>query len=1001
MKQYKLLNNTFGWLIFIIASAVYIITSEPTASYWDCGEYIATAYKLQVGHPPGAPFFQLLGRFFSLFAGDNVMLVGRMVNTMSALASGATILFLFWTITALAKKIIIKADELSLGQSLAIIGSGIVGALAYTFSDSFWFSAVEGEVYATSSFFTAIVLWAMLKWDEDADDPYSYRWIVFIAFLMGLSVGVHLLNLLAIPAICFVYYFRKSEPSAKGILFTFVVSVVLLAAVMYGIIPQVVSLFAKAELVAVNGVGLPFNSGTLLFTVLVVVLLVSGLMYTYKNSRAYAVTSLASTGILLLLVLFSSSSIGDFFVRLLVSGGIVAVVILARSKYILLRTGILSLMFILIGYSSFLMLVIRSNADTPINENTPKDAISLLSYLNREQYGDWPLFYGQYFNAPLDSKQPYLDGNPVYSKDLKSGKYVIIDDRKNTIANYDSRFCTIFPRMWSNSQTLHPRGYQSWGQIEGTPITVTGANGKTQTIYKPTFIENLRYFFAYQLGHMYFRYFMWNFAGKQNDNQGHGGIINGNWISGINWLDSMRLGPQENLPEPMAKNKGTNKFYLLPLILGFGGFIFQLNKHYKGFMIVMLLFLFTGIAINVYLNPVPYQPRERDYAYAASFYAYAIWIGLGVLGLYSLLKRLLKPMLSAGIATVLCLLLVPVIMAKDGWDDHDRSGRTTMRDIATDYLNSCAPNAIIFTLGDNDTFPLWNVQEVEGTRTDVRVINLSLLNTDWYINQARKKAYNSEPLPFSLPREKYAGSKREYTFIYEDTTLVPQNAWVDLEQLVQFATSDDPRAMLETQRERLNYFPTANFSIPIDKAHVVKNGTVPPQFADSLGASLNWTIRASGVDKSELMVLDLLAHFKWNRPVYFAITTGDDAYLGLDEYLELDGLAYRLVPYKCNSIDGQIGRVNTQVMYDNVMNKFKWGNMANPNVYLDETNMRMCTNLRNIFCRLAYTLVYEGKIKEAVKVAAKCTEVMPDNCVPYNAMVYPCLLYTSPSPRDS
>lgn len=992
MKNYRLINNTLGWLMFLTASVVYILTSEPTASFWDCGEYISTAYKLQVGHPPGAPFFQLMGRFFSLFAFGDVTLVARMINTMSALMSGATIMFLFWTITALASRIKIRRSEESPASGMwGGLAAGLIGALAYTFSDSFWFSAVEGEVYATSSFFTAIVFWAILKWEAVADEVQSWRWIILIAFLMGLSIGVHLLNLLAIPAITFVYYFRKFKPTRWGIVLTFVISVLILAAIMYGIIPQVVYLFARTELNFVNTLGLPFNSGTVFFAILLIAAIGAGLWYTSAKTRMSGTISLVAGVLLAIVILTAAKGTGDFFLRLLILAGLTVLLYFGRFHYAALKTAFLSVAFILIGYSSFLMLVIRSNAEPPINENSPKDAISLLAYLNREQYGDWPIFYGQYYSAPLDAKEPYTDGTPVYAKDQKTGKYVVVDDRKATIPNYDDRFCTLFPRMWSSSQDYHISGYESWAEVQGTPITITGRNGQTQTIIKPTFIENLKFFFKYQLGHMYFRYFMWNFAGKQNDLQGYGGIQNGNWISGIPFIDSPRLGPQDGLPDYMAQNKGRNKFFLLPLLLGLAGFLFHLGRNVKGWSIVLLLFVFTGIAINIYLNPVPYQPRERDYAYAASFYAYAIWIGLGVLWLIDLLQRWLRGTLPVLLSLAACFLLVPFIMAREGWDDHDRSHRYTTIDVASNYLNTCEPNAILFTLGDNDTFPLWYAQEVEGVRTDVRVVNLSLLATDWYIDQMARKAYQSDPLPFSLTKDKYSGSKREFTFVYPDTTLVPANAFVDLARVLEFATSDDQAAMLQSLRGYENYFPTGNFSIPVDSAWVVSNGVVPTDLKDSVLKHVDFVYEGYGVQKNTLMVLDLLAHFQWKRPVYFAITTGEDAYMGLQPYFQLEGMAYRLVPYYCTSIDNSIGKVHTTVMYRNVMEKFKWGNMNRPGIYLDETNIRMCSNLRNNFSRLAFALAYENKMDSAVKVCDRCIEVMPNENVPFDKMMIPIL----------
>ncbi|HNW90164.1 MAG TPA: DUF2723 domain-containing protein [Bacteroidales bacterium] len=944
MKQYKFLNTISGWIVFLIASTVYILTSEPTASYWDCGEYISTAYKLQVGHPPGAPLFQLLGRFFSLFAFGDVTLVARMINTMSALASGFTILFLFWTITALAKKIVFNSGEIKTHQLITVLGAGFVGAMAYTFSDSFWFSAVEGEVYAMSSFFTAITFWAILKWEEVADEPYADRWIVFIAFMTGLSIGVHLLNLLCIPAMTMVYYYRKIAPSKRNFTLALILSIIILGFVQAGIIPWTVKLAGLFELFFVNTAGLPFNSGTIIYAVFLIGLVVLGLIFSKKRGKT------------------------------------------------VLNTVVLSFAFILIGYSSFLVLVVRSNANTPINENAPKDAISLLGYLNREQYGDWPLLYGPYFNAPLDSEEPFIDGKPLYARDDAAKKYVVVDERKLSVYNYDKRFYTIFPRMWSSSSDLHGRGYQTWSKMDGTPITITNRNGTKEEINKPTFIENLRFFFTYQVGHMYLRYFMWNFSGRQNDQQGHGGLLNGNWMTGIKFIDQNRLGPQENLPETFTGNAGRNYFFMLPLLLGLLGFFIQLNKEFKGFLVITLLFVFTGFAINVYLNPVPYQPRERDYAYAASFYAFAIWIGFGVIGvnlLFQKIKKFINPAILSVAAVLLCLLLVPALMAKEGWNDHDRSKRYTTIDIASDYLNSCAPNAILFTLGDNDTFPLWYAQEVEGIRRDVRIVNLSLLNMDWYIDQMKHKVYDSEPLPITMDKKKYIASKRDFVFIYEDTNLVKPDTYFNIKALVDFATNDDESLKLSTSRGKLNYFPTRKFLLPVDTALVLKNGTVSPEYADSVQPQVYWDYNDHVVMKNNLVVLNMLSELNWKRPVYFATTTGDDAYLNLLDYLQLEGLAYRFVPYRCHPIDSQTGRVHTGIMYENMMNKFKYGNMNHPGINLDETSMRMTNTLRNLFSRLATALLYEGKSEKALKVCDKCIEVMPDNTVPYNHMLLP------------
>ncbi|NOX46443.1 MAG: DUF2723 domain-containing protein [Chlorobi bacterium] len=935
MQTYKKLNTILGWTVFAIASIVYIMTSEPTASFWDCGEYIATAYKLQVGHPPGAPLFQMLGRFFSLFAFGDTSKVALMVNYMSALSSGFTILFLFWTLTMLAKKLVLKNGEMTEGKMYAIFGSGLVGALAYTFSDSFWFSAVEGEVYAMSSFFTALVFWAILKWDEHADEEHSFRWLIFIAYMMGLSIGVHLLNLLAIPAITFVYYFRRyKNPDRKGIVLALIISVVLVGLIMNGIIPLVVKLAGYFELFFVNTLGLPFNTGSVIYFLLLIGGVFWGIKYTRKTQKA------------------------------------------------ILNTVIWVFTFILIGYSSFFLLVIRSNANTPINENSPKDAISLLAYLNREQYGDWPILYGRYFNAEVVDRK---DGTPLYRKDVEKGKYIVIDERKGTIPVYDPKMSTIFPRMWNNTESRYVKDYKKWSGMKGIPVKITDEYGETKQVMKPTFGENLTYFWRYQIIHMYFRYFMWNFSGKQNDTQGMSDRKNGNWISGIPFVDNFRLGPVLDVPGSL-KSKAMNRFYMLPFILGLIGIVYQIRKDKKNAFVVGLLFLMTGLAIVVYLNQHSPQPRERDYAYAASFYAFSIWIGMGVLGLYELLSKKLNAKTSAIVVSVLCLSLVPGLMAKDGWDDHDRSNRYTARDLASDYLNSCAPNAILFTNGDNDTFPLWYVQEVEGVRTDVRVVNLSLLNTEWYIDQMKRKVYNSEPVPISLPWNEYKDGTRNYTYFIENENI---KGYVELKQLFDILNSDPSRLVMQTRMGPLNYFPTKKFKVTIDSAAVVNSGTVSADRAGEIVKEIKWKLNKGGLGKNHLMVLDILAHNNWKRPIYFSITTGGDAYVGLQDYFQVEGLAYRLVPIKGKSSDGQTGKVYTEAMYDNLMNKFKFGNMKDPKVYLDETNMRMTMNLRNNFYRLSNALIDEGEFEKAGKAIDYCLREIPDESVSYNYFVMP------------
>lgn len=917
MKTYQRINNITGWIVFAIAAFVYLSTIEPTGSFWDCGEFIATANKLEVGHPPGASLFLVMARVVILFAGDNVRMIPVTVNALSAIASAFAILFLFWTITALCRKMVQpdKDGNYSSSQLITLMGSGLVGALAYTFSDSFWFSAVEGEVYATSQFFTAIVFWAMLKWENVANERHADRWMILIAYLMGLSIGVHLLNLLCIPALAFIYYFKKYQVTKFGLFKTAVTGILILIIIQYGIIAGFVNIGAKFDLLFVNTFGLPFWTGFLFFILLIVAGVVWGLRYTKQNNKP------------------------------------------------VWNTAILCFAFILVGYSSFTMTVVRSMANPPLDENNPENAFNLLGYINREQYGDRPLGYGQYYNAKVIDQE---EGAMNYS--AMNGRYVPAG--RKIIPVYDPKKCTVFPRMYS-SQENHVSAYKEWAGIKGDAT--------------PTMGQNLKFFKDYQLGHMFFRYFMWNFAGRQNDIQGHGGITKGNWISGFKGIDKMRLGPQDHLPQSMTWNKAMNKFYFLPLILGLIGMIWHFKKDQRDGFVVGLLFVMTGVAIVVYLNQNPYQPRERDYAYAGAFYAFAIWIGMAVIGLTDWLKKSLSPTVSSVAVTLVCLLAGPVMMAKDGWDDHDRSYRYTSRDFASNYLNSCAPNSIIFTNGDNDTFPLWYAQEVEGIRTDVRVVNLSLLNTDWYIEQMQRKAYESDPVPFTWTVDKYVQGTRDYVPFYDRN--IP--GYTNLKEVMDFITSDAPEAKARTNSgSDLNYFPTKKFSMPVNKEQVLKNGVVDPGDASKIISSIDFDVDRNYLMKADLMILDLIAHNDWSRPIYFAVTVGSESYLNLEDYFQLEGLAYRLVPIKSDKAsDGQTGRVSTTHMYDNMMNKFVWGNMNDTRVYLDQNNLNMTMNFRNNFSRLAESLLAEGKRDSAMKTLDTCVAVMPDKTVPFNIMM--------------
>ncbi|MEZ4757398.1 MAG: DUF2723 domain-containing protein [Flavobacteriales bacterium] len=1015
--NFKKLNIITGWLVFLVAAWTYIATIEPTSSFWDCGEFIATAYKLEVGHPPGAPLFMILARVASAFVGpENVPMA---VNVLSALASAFTILFLFWSITHMAYKLATRNGEIDLGGTIAVLGSGVVGALAYTWSDSFWFSAVEGEVYALSSFFTAVVFWAILKWESEADQPHSTRWLILIAYLMGLSIGVHLLNLLCIPAIAFVYYFKRYQPSLKGVVMTFVVSAVILGAIQAVIIPGIVKVAGKFELLFVNDLGMPFNTGNLIYGLLLVGGIVWGIRWTQQRGEA------------------------------------------------LWNTVLLGVAVILVGYSTYAMIVIRSTANPPIDENNPENVFNLLSYLNREQYGDRPLLMGQFWASPYLSERK--DGNPVYTATYevkKDGRkvrtfydrwsaahfveenpghtidhaYVITDPRKGTEVQYDPEFTMLFPRMYS-AQSSHESAYKQWSDFKGTPIRSRDREGKPTIINKPTFVENTRFFFRYQMDWMYWRYFLWNFAGRQNDIQGHGNIMEGNWLTGIKAIDAQRLGNQDQLPSSMTENRAFNKLFLLPMILGLIGLFYQLYRDVRDWTVVLLLFFFTGVAIVIYLNQTPYQPRERDYAYVGSFYAFAIWIGLGVyalfdavraldqrsllkvlglafglgalkyllewdgdhsvsysilyissvgggmVGLFHFLGKVLPNRTAMGALATLVGLVVPAIMVAEGWDDHDRSTRTPARDLASNYLESCAPNAILFTNGDNDTFPLWYAQEVEGIRTDVRVVNLSLLNTDWYIDQMRRKAYDSEPVPFGMAQEKYRQGTRDVV------ALLPQGkdgGYRDLKQMMEFVTNDRNMQPLFQRGVKDAYFPTDKFSIPVDSATVFGNGTLSAKDTTWL-RSVDWQVKRQVLLKNHLMVLDLLANNQWERPIYFAVTTGPDSYINLQEHFQLEGLTYRLVPVRTQNRDPNLlGRVATDVMYRNVTEKFLWGNMDTEGfIYLDENILRMTTNLRLQLSSLAEALIAEGRTEEARNVLDLSLQKMPERNVPYDRILLP------------
>ena len=1186
--NYKRLNDMTGWAVWLIATIVYLLTIEPTASFWDCGEFIASAYKLEVGHPPGAPMFMLLARLFSMFV--PAAYVATSVNVMSALASSFTILFLFWSITHMARKLALGrmvegvkgATELTDGQRMAVMASGAVGALAYTFSDSFWFSAVEGEVYALSSLFTALVFWAILKWEARSDEPGNLRWIVLIAYLMGLSIGVHLLNLLAIPAIVAVYYFKRYDFKWPSFIGAMVLSLFLLLFVQYGLIQGFVKLAARFELAFVNKLGMPFNTGVVVYLLLVIGLIVGALWFSRKQGLWQ------------------------------------------------LNVAALSIAMILVGYSTFALIVVRSAANPPMDENNPENLFALLAYLNREQYGDRPLGKGQYWNSPNDQDAPYDDGSatyfPSHSVYKKRGavetrvatfrerfaaeqylaenkgsfaikqEYVDSGEKRNGVPNYDARYTMLFPRMYS-SQSNHIREYKQWsnykgwnediafvspldgkerdadafelhlagrilgGQLEkaelmrslnklygtfgqrfGTNYEVRNAkeiivgkgaearlanledaevrrtlasmmveelaqgmdrgrtyaqslqrtlNGLEQQIRVatsranqtrspddiskvrqlqaqadryhemsvPSQKENLTFFGRYQIGWMYLRYFMWNFSGRQNDVQGHGDFIDGNWVSGVDFIDAERLGDRAVVPDHRKSDKSHNRFFLLPLLLGLIGAVFQALRSWRDFSVVGLLFILTGLAIVVYLNQYPLQPRERDYAYVGSFYAFAVWIGLGVYALFDAAGNLkakdlalaagapvalgvllyVVEMIAGGghalsytvlflgvLAAVLLglafalgksgneklnaavfsglLLLVPFQMGAEGWDDHSRANRSTGVDMAKNYLDSLAPNAILFTNGDNDTFPLWYVQEVEGYRTDVRIVNLSLLNTDWYVEQMKRRAYDSPPVPIRMGEEKYRQGTRDIVLM--DPPANTNAPYVDIEEAMVQALDDNDQVDYGAGRVYA-HLPSNSFSVPVDSAFAVQSGLVLPEERSRIVDALEWTVTDGGgtpkqyVLKNQFMVMEILRNNHWERPIYFAVTIGPDSYVGLQDYFRLEGLAWRLVPVKYGSRGGQPVGIARDIMYTNVMEKFQWGGVdAEEEIYMDENNRRMSTNIRLQLTNLAESFAMNGASAQGLEVLEKLITVTPSHNVPYDRIMLPAVELLSEIVQD-
>lgn len=998
MKQYKLVNNLLGWLTFAIAAFTYCMTVEPTASFWDCPEFITTAYKLEVGHPPGAPFFMLTANFFTQFTNDPAQ-VAFCVNIMSALLSALCILFLFWTITHLTRMILTDGkNEVSLAQTIVIMGSGLAGALAYTWSDTFWYSAVEGEVYAYSSMFTALVFWLILKWEEHADEPHSDRWIILIFYLTGLSIGVHLLNLLCLPAIALVYYYKRNpQANLKGSLVALAISMLLVAAVLYGVVPGVVKVGGWFEWFMVNTLGLPFNTGMILYILLLIGVVLSAIWSTTRHNRSLT-TLLYGLSVALLGIPFMGHGFTSFIIALVV---LVALAIVLRLKdkegnYLLrkrfLNTSLLCMLVLMIGYSSYAVIVIRSTQNTPMDQNSPEDIFTLGSYMGREQYGNYPLLKGEAF---CSQEQAYMAGAIKYEHSMRTQRkekaspdeadqYEEIEETSGV--KYPGGLTMLFPRMWSAGHTAQ---YQQWmGDITMNNVTFSTPEGYEVPGQMPSQLDNLKFFLSYQVNFMYWRYFMWNFAGRQNDLQGLGELEHGNWITGFPFIDNALYGDQSLLPDTLKNNKGHNVFFCLPLLLGLIGLFWQAYRSERGvrqFWVVFFLFFMTGLAIVLYLNQTPSQPRERDYAYAGSFYAFAIWIGLGVAALADGLQRVIKsPKLAAGVASVLGI-LVPLQMVSQTWDDHDRSGRYACRDFGLNYLNTLPEegNPIIFTNGDNDTFPLWYNQEVEGNRTDARVCNLSYLQTDWYTDQMRRPAYDSPALPITWSRYFYVDNGKHTYY-----PIRPEGKAM-LDEIKKNNPGVDPYEVSYiidhyVKKDQGGYFPTDSMVVSIDKEAVRRSGMFLPMGPDSIPDKMIISLKRmadkqGGLYRQDVMIYEMLAHANWKRPMYMSVTLGADNYAGLENYLVLEGLAYRITPFNY----GGMGVIDADLMYKNMMNRFAYGKVNQKDIYLDETVVRMCRTHRRMMSMLADNLVRKGDKKRAFNILNKAKEMLPESTVPY------------------
>ena len=1016
MKQYRLVDNALGWLAFLIAAFVYCSTIEPTASFWDCPEFITTGYKLEIGHPPGAPFFMLTANLFSQFV-SNPSQVARMVNTMSALLSATTIMFLFWSITHLTRKLMVKDwNELTTAKTIIIEGAGLVGALIYTFSDTFWFSAVEGEVYAYSSAFTAIVFWLILKWEDHADEPHSDRWLILITYMTGLSIGVHLLNLLCIPAIVLVYCYRKfPKMELKGSLIALVVSFVIVAAVLYGVVPGIITVGGWFELFFVNILGCPFNTGEIVYIILLVATVVWAIYESYsetneKRSNISFVASFAMLGIPFYGYGWSAVVIGVIVLIALWFGlNYKHTVDKKRVSYVSSRaknTTLLCMLMLMIGYSSYALIVIRSAANPPMDQNSPEDIFTLGNYLSRDQYGDRPLLYGQAYTSQVALKvdgsvcKPQMSqGAPIYSRKEKANanekdSYFIVSHKNK----YQYAQNMLFPRMYDQA---HAQAYEDWmGGVDGTNQAYDRC-GENVNVKVPSQLENLRFFLSYQCNFMYWRYFMWNFAGRQNDIQGNGELEHGNWITGISFLDKARLGDQSKLPDDLKNNKGHNVFYCLPLLLGIIGLFWQAWRGQRGirqFWVVFFLFFMTGLAIVIYLNQTPMQPRERDYAYAGSFYAFAIWCGIGVAAIYDLSKKYLHvsgPVLAAVVS--LLALLVPIQMASQTWDDHDRSGRYTCRDFGQNYLMTLQDkgNPIIFTNGDNDTFPLWYNQEVEGVRTDARVCNLSYLQTDWYIDQMKRPAYNSTAVPISWPRIDFCSGTNEYVPIQADAKKQILEFYKENPAQARKQFGDNPfelknimKYWVRSKNPDMHFIPTDTVYVTIDKNAVKKSGMM--MACDSIPNKMIISLaKKDALYKGDLMMLEMISQCDWTRPIYVALTVGEDNYMNLGDNFVQEGLANRITPFT-TTIDGKPApgakNFDTEKTYNNLMNRYKFGGLETRGLYIDETVMRMCYTHRRLFAQLAKQLIIEKKNAKALKVLDKCLKVLPSYNIPNDYM---------------